>query len=71
MQLLRSISIVAGVLSATVVNALPTASPADPVQMMDKRAFEGKRLTGCSLTGAAVPTYSGKLPNQVYFFVSK
>lgn len=74
MQLLRSISIVASVLSATVVSGLPTASPdnvADLVQMLDKRAFGGQQLTGCSLTGAVVPTSDGQYHiSYIYFFFS-
>lgn len=53
MQLLRSISIVAGVLSA-VAGALPTA---------DIRDFTSK-LTKCDLSKAVLPKSDGELANN-------
>lgn len=63
MQLLRSISVVAAVLSAAVVSALPTASPQGIAEMIDslsKRSFDGHQITGCSLSGAILPKSDGK-----------
>lgn len=62
MQLLRSISIVAGALSA-VVSALPTATPGnalDLVGILSKLDFAGKQVTNCDLSKAVLPKTDGK-----------